>query len=368
MTVIIPQSSRRIMSLMMESCRCGMSTLAYWVQSAWMLEEISGLNVMGSENLVVPHSGYASKLRQKDNILLKNDYGLFLRCRHNPKRSSSVREIDVLLTSVRMSANARISGIFGWIKSKLEGLKMKINRSLHSEPIIKLQYSLQHKDLLSNSPAKLRVKGCVCVAIFACRWVLCETFTPPSCSDRTRPSSFASHSSRSGPHSHRVTRLNTSAIQSLRRFIQPVPGLLSLVKKIIFVFPTALWTTKSSCFILVRAVKPCPSPCQPTSTVSCCSCSVTVQVCVCVCVCVCVWVCVCVCWVHKGKHRNSRWRSQLLEIFGVYLLLFFSYSLFLFIYFIFRTGTVWSFNLIASEVDIVPEFLFFLLYFPKSLR
>lgn len=175
----------------------------------------------------------------------------------------------------------RISGIFGWIKSKIEGLKTKINRSLHSEPIIKLQYSLQHKDLLSNSPAKLRVKGCVCRYICLSMSV-CETFTPPSCSDRTRPSSFASHSSRSGPHSHRVTRLNTSAIQSLRCFIRPVPGLLSLVKKIIFVFPTALWTTKSSCFILVRAVKPCPSPCQPTSTVSCCSCSVTVQVCVCV--------------------------------------------------------------------------------------
>ncbi len=33
MTVIILPGSRRIMSLMTESCRSGMSTLAYWVQS-----------------------------------------------------------------------------------------------------------------------------------------------------------------------------------------------------------------------------------------------------------------------------------------------------------------------------------------------
>lgn len=38
--VIIMQDSRRIMSLMTESCRSGMSTLAYWVQSVWMMKEI----------------------------------------------------------------------------------------------------------------------------------------------------------------------------------------------------------------------------------------------------------------------------------------------------------------------------------------
>lgn len=74
MMVIIQQGSRRIMSLMKESCRSGMSTLAYWVQSAWVLEEILRFDCMcmGSENLVVSHSGCASKLRQK------NDYGIII--------------------------------------------------------------------------------------------------------------------------------------------------------------------------------------------------------------------------------------------------------------------------------------------------
>lgn len=40
LTVIIMQGSRRIMSHMTESCRSGMSTLAYWVQSVWMMKEI----------------------------------------------------------------------------------------------------------------------------------------------------------------------------------------------------------------------------------------------------------------------------------------------------------------------------------------
>lgn len=123
-----------------------------------------------------------------------------------------------------------------------------------SEVIIKLQNPLQHKDLMrtllsrgkSHVPLNLLVCVCVSLKVFAQVDFPQSNFPPHPGQDPTAI----------------VTRFNTSAIQSLRRFIQPVPGLLLLVKKIIFVFPTALWTTKSSCFILASAVKPC-SPANP---------------------------------------------------------------------------------------------------------
>lgn len=53
MVVIIIQGSRQIMT-MRESYQLRESTLAYWVQSAWIGKEVSDLGEMGSENLVVP--------------------------------------------------------------------------------------------------------------------------------------------------------------------------------------------------------------------------------------------------------------------------------------------------------------------------
>lgn len=86
---------------------------------------------------------------------------------------------------------------------------------------------------------------------------------------------------------------NTSAIQSLRYSTQPVPGLLSLVKKIIFVFPTALWHHKVLMFYFSRSSKTLFFPLLPTFS----QCKMLFLFCVCMCVSGC-----------EGKQRNPRLR------------------------------------------------------------
>lgn len=92
---------------------------------------------------------------------------------------------------------------------------------------------------------------------------------------------------------------NTSAIQSLRYSKQPVPGLLSLVKKIIFVFPTALWHHKVLMFYFSRSSKTLFFPLLPTFF----QCKMLFLFCVQVCVC--VRMCVS---GYEGKQRNPRLR------------------------------------------------------------
>ena len=79
---------------------------------------------------------------------------------------------------------------------------------------------------------------------------------------------------------------------------------------------------------------------------------------------VCVCVCVCVYWAHKGKHRNARWRSQLLEIFRV-CFYFFSDTFFFFFFFSYQNGVVIQFNCQWSGHCAGVVVFFFPLTFPK---
>lgn len=110
-----------------------------------------------------------------------------------------------------------------------EGFLFRFNHSL--------QYPFQQKDLLWQILCQGKSRG-VYVTVLADTsiWKVCALVDFPLSSCYKRTSLFSTPGQ--GPTGI-VTRFNTSAIQSLRRFIQSVPRLLLLIKKIIFVFPAA---------------------------------------------------------------------------------------------------------------------------------